>query len=136
MKQTFTLKKGEITFEGDRITISDNAKRQKWMTIITSGMWIIWGSVTILRYPKTGDVFMLWSGILIGTAHLLIFILTLLKTVKNEIWLNEIKTIKVKQRFNNKFLDIRLTNNRLRQVIQFDNADEIENYIGNHFEAK
>ena len=30
MRQTFTLKKGEITFEGDRITISDNAKRQKW----------------------------------------------------------------------------------------------------------
>jgi hypothetical protein len=133
MRQTFTLKKGEITFEGDRITISDNAKRQKWWTIFTSGMWIIYGSATILKYPKTGDEFMLWSGILIGSVQLLILILTLSRTVKSEIWLNEVKTIKVKQRLNNKFLDIKLTNNRHRQVIQFDDADEIENFIGNHF---
>ena len=48
---------------------------------------------------------MLWSGILIGSTQLLIFILTLSRTVKSEIWLNEVKTIKVKQRLNNKFLD-------------------------------
>ena len=85
MKQTFTLKKGEITFEGDRINISDNAKRQKCWTIFTSGMWIIFGSASILKYPKTCDEFILWSGILIGSAQLLIFILTLSRTVKSEI---------------------------------------------------
>lgn len=136
MKQTFTLKKGKITFEGDRITISDNAKRQRWWTIFSSGLWIIYGSATILKYLKTGEEFILWSGILIGSVHLLIIIKTLLRTVKNEIWLNEVKTIKVKHRFNNQFLDIRLKNNRLRQVIQFDDAYEIEDYIGKHFEKK
>ena len=85
MRQTFTLKKGEITFEGDRIIISDNAKRQKWWTSFTSVMWIIFGSATVLKYPKTGDEFMLWSGILIGSTQLLIFILTLSRTVKSEI---------------------------------------------------
>jgi len=99
-------------------------------------MWIIYGSVAILKYSKTGDEFMLWSGILIGSVHLLIIIKTLLRTVKSDIWLNEVKTIKVKHRFNNRFLDIRLNNNRLRQVIQFDNAEEIEDYIGKHFEEK
>ena len=49
MRQTFTLKKGEITFEGDRIIISDNAKRQKWWTSFTSVMWIIFGSATVLK---------------------------------------------------------------------------------------
>ena len=136
MKQTFTLKKGEITFEGDRIIISDNAKRQKWITLLTSGMWIIYGSVAILKYSKTGDEFMLWSGIIIGASHLLIFIVTLSRTVKSEIWLNEVKTIKVKHRFNNKFLDIRLNSNRLRQVILFDDAREIEDFIVKHFENK
>jgi hypothetical protein len=99
-------------------------------------MWIIYGSVAILKYSKTGDEFILWSGIIIGASHLLIFIVTLLRSVKNEIGLNEVKTFKVKHRFNNRFMDIRFNNNRLRQVIQFDDADEIEDYIVKHFENK
>lgn len=31
MTQTFKLKKGEILFDQDKITIKDDAKKQKWI---------------------------------------------------------------------------------------------------------
>jgi len=49
---------------------------------------------------------------------------------------DEIKSIKVKQRFANTMLDIRLKNNKLRRVIQVEDAKEIEEYIEVNFEVK
>ena len=129
MTQIFRLKKGEILFEKEKIIISDNVKKQNGITLFTSFLWIIFGTASVLRYMKTGDEFLLWSGSLIGISHLLIFVFTLLRSVKSEIYFNEVKSIKVKQRFNNIFLDIRLKNNRLRRINQIDNSEELEDYI-------
>ena len=41
MTQTFTLKKGEILFEEDKIIISDNAKIHKYLTLFSTGLWIL-----------------------------------------------------------------------------------------------
>jgi len=135
MKQTFRLKKGEISFENDKIIISDKVYKQNGMTLLTSGLWIFYGTISVLRYMKTGDEFLLWTGLFIGIGHLIIFVFTLLRSVQNEISLNEVKSLKVKQRFNNIFLDIRLKNNRLRRVSQIEDSMELKKYIETYFDG-
>jgi hypothetical protein len=129
MKQTVKLKKGEILFDDDKIIIKDDAKKQRNMTLFSSSMWTIYGTLSVLRYFKTGDQFLLWTGLVIGIAHFVIFILNLRRTVKSEIPFDGIKSLKVKQRFSNEFLDIKLKNSRLRRVILADNETELEEYI-------
>ena len=133
MKQTFKLKKGEIIFDDDKIIINDEAKKQKNMTLLSSGIWTIYGTLSVLRYFKTGDQFLLWTGLFIATAHFVIFLLNLRQTSKSEISFDDIKSLKVKQRFSNNYLDIRLTNNMLRRVIRVDNKTELEEYIEINF---
>ena len=133
MKQTFRLKKGEISFENDKIIISDKVHKQNGMLLFTSGLWIFYGIISVLRYMKTGDEFLLWTGSFIGIAHLIIFIFTLLRSVQSKISLNDVKSIKVKQRFNNNFLDIRLKNNRLRRVSQIEDTEELKEYIEKYY---
>src|SRR5665647_1640014 len=100
MKQTFKLKKGEILFYDDKIIIKDDAKKQRNLTLLSSSMWTIYGTLSVLRYFKTGDQFLLWTGLLIGIAHFVIFILNLRRTVKTEIPFDGIKSLNVKQRFS------------------------------------
>lgn len=129
MTQTFKLKKGEISFEADKVKISDNSRKQNIIQLFSSAIWTIYGIISVLRYLKTGDQFLLWTGLFIGTAHLIIFILNLLRSNQSEINLDDIKSVKVKKRFNNEFLDIRLKNNRLRRVSGIENIRQLEEYI-------
>ncbi|MBK8879854.1 MAG: hypothetical protein IPN74_15350 [Haliscomenobacter sp.] len=129
MTQTFKLKKGEISFETDKVKISDNSRKQNRIQLFSSAMWTIYGTISILRYLKTGDQFLLWTGLFIGIAHFIIFILNILRSNQTEISFDDIKSINVKRRFNNEFLDIKLKNNRLRRVIGIENSQELEEYI-------
>ena len=132
MTKTFKLKKGEISFETDKVKISDNSRKQNIIQLFSSAIWTIYGIISVLRYLKTGDQFLLWTGLFIGTAHLIIFILNLLRTNQSDINLDDIKSVKVKKRFNNEFLDIRLKNNRLRRVSGIENTRELEEYINSN----
>ena len=136
MKQTFKLKKGEILFEGDKIIIKDDAKKQKWILSSILCLGTIYGVLTFLRYFRTGDQFAFWFGLLIGLSNILILTLWLLRSARSEISLNEVRSMKLKQRFSNNFLDIKLNNNRLRRVIRVDNATELEEYIETNFRTK
>ena len=129
MTHTFKLKKGEIYFEIDKIKISDNSRIQKINQLLSSGIWTIFGTISVLRYMKTGDQFLLWTGLFIGIAHFVIFILNLLRSNQSEVLLDDITSIKITRRFNKEFLDIKLKNNKLRRVIGIENSLEIEEYI-------
>jgi len=129
MTQTFKLKKGEISFESDKVRISDNSRKLNIIQLFSSAMWTIYGTISVLRYLKTGDQFLLWTGLFIGISHLVIFILSILRSNQNEIPFDDIKSIAIKRRFSKEFLDIRLKNNRLRRVIGIENSNEIEEYI-------
>ena len=94
MIQTFKLKKGEILFDEDKIIIKDDAKKQKRLTLLSSSMWTIYGTLSVLRYFKTGDQFLLWTGLFIGIAHFVVFILNLCRTVKSEIPFDDIKSLR------------------------------------------
>ncbi len=134
MTHTFKLKKGEIYFEIDKIKISDNSRIQKINQLLSSGIWTIFGTISVLRYMKTGDQFLLWTGLFIGIAHFIIFILNLLRSNQSEVLLDDITSIKITRRFNKEFLDIKLKNNKLRRVIGIENSLELEEYIKSNIE--
>ena len=90
MAQTFKLKKGEILFDSDKILIIDEAIKQRQIRLLTSGMWTVYGILSVLRYLKTGDEFLLWTGLIIGIGHFILLITFLTRTVKKEISIKEI----------------------------------------------
>ena len=125
MKQTFRLKNGEISIDSDRLLISDDYKKLKRNRLFSSCLWIFYGIVSVLRFLKTGDQFLLWTGLIIGIGHIVVLALTLIKTAKNELLFSEIKSIKEKKFFSSRFINIRLKNNKLRRIIPQDNLKEI-----------
>ena len=130
-KQTFHLERGDLKFEEDKITITDNAQKKRRYTLFTSGLWTLYGVLSVFRYLKTGDEFLLWTGLLIGLGHSIVIVGTLFRSVQGEIDLKEVKSIKIRQRFNNEFLDIKLKNNMIRRVSQIDKMGELKEYIEN-----
>lgn len=136
MKQTYKLKNGEISFDDEGISILDNAKRQYRLQVFSSGIWTFYGIVSVLRFMKTGDQFLLWTGLVIGIAHFTILILTCFRTTKNEIKMDDIKSLELKQRFGNNFLDIKLVGNKVRRVNQIDIINhELKQYIETNFKT-
>ena len=129
MDKTFELKKGKIVFGEDKIIITDNARKQRIQFLIISGLWVFYGTMSVLRYLKTGDQFLLWTGLLIGIAHFLLFVVYLFRSVKSEISMNDVKSMKLKSRFGNDFLDIKLNSGRVRRIIQIEDRDELQVYL-------
>ncbi len=136
MKQTYKLKNGNISFDKDGITILDNAKKQYRLRVFSSSLWTFYGITSVLRFVKTGDQFLLWTGLFIGIAHFVILILTYFRTTKNKIKMDEIKSMELKQRFGNDFLDIKLVGNKVRRVNQIGIINhELKEYIETNFKT-
>jgi len=133
MGQTFRLLKGEILFDEDKIIIKDDAKKQKWMLALLILLPSIYAIRTLLKSYQTGDQFDYWYGSILGLLGILFLAMVLLKSVRSEISLKEVESLKIKQRFSHKFLVIKLINNRLRQVDDIENEDALEQYIKTNF---
>ena len=138
MKKTFKVKKGEISFDGDKIIINDHAGRQKRILLSISGLVTIFGVLTFLRYLKGNEPFMLWSGLFYFISSLTVPIIYLFRSVKSEISRSEIKSSEVKPIYNNKILIIKLLNNKLRYVTLEDNVnyEEMEKIIKTYMRKK
>ena len=137
MKQTFKLIKGEILFDEDKIIIKDDAKKQKWYSSLITGMGTMVLILSLLKSYKTGEQFQFWFEFIFILIGILLLPLLLLRSVKSEISLNDVKSMRIKQGlFSNYFLDIKLVNNRLRRVINVKNAKELEKYIATNFDFK
>ena len=80
MTQTFRLKKGQISFAEDRIVISDDAKKQKSITLLSTGVTSIWGIVNIGKFEQSGDEFFHSFWIVLVILSLLIFFVTFLRS--------------------------------------------------------
>jgi hypothetical protein len=132
MEDSFKIESGEITFETDKIKISDNSKNQSLPYIISSVLGFIFGILTIIRYFTTGDELALSAGSIISSIHLVVLIINLFRTHQSEISFDEIKSIKVKERIGRKFLDIKLKNHKLRRVIGVYNKEKLQEYLNAH----
>lgn len=136
MTQTFHLTGGEITFEADKIVIKDEARKQNLYTNILGGMAAAFFAIDFVRSFKQGDTHDRWLSAILVIIYLATLIMTLLRSTQREVPYNDIKTIAVKQRFSNKFIDIKLKNNRLRRVTGVGNMEEIEAYIQAHIKQR
>jgi hypothetical protein len=97
--------------------------------LLLAGSGMLLGSSYLLGYFKKGDQFGLWFGLFVVLANVQMFVLFLLRSVKSEISLNEVKSMKIKKRAGNEFLDIKLHNNRTRRVTEIFNPDRLKDYI-------
>ncbi|RIJ37067.1 hypothetical protein [Pontibacter oryzae] len=130
MERILPLEKGEIVLGEEKITIRDKAKKEKFRRIASSSMWTIYGILSILRYMKTGDEFLLWTGSVIGLAHLAVLIYSLFRTTKGEIGLHEIGEAVFKERNGNKFLDLKLKGGAKRRISKVDPvSDELREFF-------
>ena len=137
MKQTFKLKEGEILFDKDKIIIKDDAKKQKWLSSLSPFIGIMIMINLSLKSYKTGEQFRFWVEFIYILLGILILTILLLRSVKSDISLNDVKSMRIKQGiFCNNFLDIKLVNNRVRRVINVKKAKELGKFIATNFDYK
>ncbi len=135
MNKTFRLKNGEISFEEDKIKISDNAKTQKYVMLGSNLICILCVCGTIINFERLGDTSYNSFFYALIILFSIIFTITLLKSTKTIVLSDNVNSIKVKQRFENTILDIKLKNNLKRRVIGGGNAEELKHYIEENFKA-
>jgi hypothetical protein len=130
MERVLPLEKGEIVLGEEIIIIRDKAKKEKFRRIASSSLWTIFGILSVLRYMKTGDKFLLWTGSIIGLAHLAVLIYSLFSTTKGEIDLQEIGKVIFKERNGNKFLDLKLKSGAKRRISKVETvSDELRAFF-------
>ena len=113
MIQTFQLVRGEISFEENKIIIKDNSRRQSYFELIGTAMGATFFAILLVRDFKTDSAYDSGFLFFLGLINLSVFIIMLLRSTQGEIQIREIKSVNIQQRFANKFIDIKLKNNRL-----------------------
>jgi hypothetical protein len=136
MIQKFQLDGGEISFEEDKIVIKDNSRRQNYFELIGTAMGATFFALLLVRDFKSDSAYDSGFLFFLGLINLSVFIIMLLRSTQGEIQIKDIKSVNVQQRFANKFIDIKLKNNRLRRVAGVKNKEELENYIERHVKPK
>lgn len=116
MEKTVAVDKGEILLKENILLIHDQAGKHNRERLLSASLWMLFGVFSFLRYLKTGDEFLLWSGILIGIGHLAVLILTLFRSSDKEVAHADIRLVVFKQRFGRKFIDLKLRNSKTRRI--------------------
>ena len=130
----YKTRKRELSFDEKGFTITDDIKSQKLLMFFNASLSAAFGVTSILRYTKTGDQFLLWSGLFIGIGSLISFVIILFRSTKMNIGKDEIKSIRFKKRFGNDFMAIRLNGNKIRTVNLTNGFnDELKEYINANF---
>jgi len=135
MTRKFKLKKGELVFYRDKIVIKDDSKKRHTkisyivFSVMICGFYMFFNS-----FEKGGYSVMIY--LIICIISFLILIWLMLRSVKSEISLSEVKALKVKHGFDGKILDIKIANNMVRRVTGIENTEELINYIETNIGTK
>ncbi|UJP65001.1 hypothetical protein [Mongoliitalea daihaiensis] len=129
--RTFYTEHGKIVFTTDKILIEDNAKKEKTYQILAASCGIIVGFSQIFNSFGSDGWFSL--GVAICLINGAIIIAYLFRSSDSEIPFSEIKSIRVKNRLGNLFLDIKLKNKKSRQVRGSFTREPLEIYIAEVF---
>jgi len=119
MQKKFNIHKGQISFLENGLEINDHGKRSKRIYIIMGVCWIVYGILSLLRYQKTGDQFLLWSGIIIISLWIIGIIVKYFKQTDQQISYNDIEKVIIKKDLLETILsaDIVMKNSKKRSVI-------------------
>jgi hypothetical protein len=129
MNNTFELKKGKLVFEEDKILITDSARYLKRSRLFSSIFLILLGLFNLMNFIKHNDLHAQWTGMLIGIFGVIFLVTALLMNAESEIFLKDVKSMKVKRIFFREYFVIKLANNKTRQVAGIYNAERLEEYI-------
>jgi hypothetical protein len=129
MNNTFELKKGKLVFEEDKILITDSARYLKRSRLFSSIFLILLGLFNLMNFIKHNDLHAQWTGTLIGIFGVIFLVTALLMNAESEIFLKDVKSMKVKRIFFREYFVIKLANNKTRQVAGIYNAERLEEYI-------
>ena len=136
MKQTFRLRKGEISFENDVIYILDNMKTIKYILLTSIVISLISVIINVSKLKQVGGENYISFWLFILALNLLILTLLLFWSTKSSVLLADVKSIKLRQIFNNSTLYIKLKNSQIRQVtIRVEDVDALKEYIKKHFDG-
>ena len=136
MKQTFRLRKGEISFENDVISILDNMKTLKYILLTSIVISLISVIINVSKLKQVGGENYISFWLFILALNLLILTLLLFWSTKSSVLLADVKSIKLRQIFNNSTLYIKLKNSQIRQVtIRVEDVDALKEYIKKHFDG-
>ena len=119
MQKKFNIHKGEISFLENGLEINDHGRRSKRIYIIMGVCWIVYGILSLLRYNKTGDPFLLWSGIIIISLWIIGIIVKYFKQTDQQIRFDDIEKVIIKKDLLETVLsaDIVMKNSKKRSVI-------------------
>lgn len=129
MDNTFELRKGKLVFEADKLIISDNAAYLKRTRIISATFLMLLGIFNFWNFMKNNQLHDQWSGLLIGIFGLIFFVTGLRLNVQSEIFLRDVKSMRVSRFLFKEFFMIKLVNGQTRQVAGIYNTERLEEYI-------
>jgi len=129
MNNTFELKNGKIVFDEDKISITDNARYLRRSRLLSSCILIFFGLYNLMNFFKHKDIHSQWSGLIIGIVGLIFLVIAMMINAQSEIYLKDVRSMKVRRIFFKEYLVIKLANNRTRQVAGIYNAERLEEYI-------
>ena len=119
MQKKFNIHKGEISFLENGLEINDQGRRSKRIYIIMGVCWIVYGILSLLRYQKTGDQFLLWSGIIIICLWIIGIAVKYFTQTDQQISYNDIEKVVIKKELLDTILiaDIVMKDSKKRSVI-------------------
>ncbi len=129
MNQTFELKKGKLVFETDKIVITDDARGQRRLMLYLFGISLFLLIVSVIGYFAKGVPSDTWVGFFTGITLILLIALSSYISVQSEIYLYEVKSIKIRHNFLNKYLEIKLKNKICRMVAGIVDAEVLRDYL-------
>ena len=119
MHKKFNIHKGEISFLENGLEINDQGRWSKRIYTIMGVCWIVYGILSLLRYYKTGDQFLLWSGIIIISLWIIGIIVKYFKHSDQLISYDDIEKVVIKKELLETILiaDIVMKDSKKRSVI-------------------
>lgn len=136
MSHTFQLAKGKITFEKDNLQIEDAVKKERVQSILLILIAFFQITFTFYLFIKNDDFS--WLSYCVAFSLLTIFFLRLMYklSTQNVILYEEIKSIQLRKRLRNHFMDIRLTNNKIRRLNLNGESIELDEFLTATFKEK
>jgi len=136
MSQTFQLAKGKITFEEDKLQIEDAVIKERNQFILMLVFIVFQIVFQIYRFNKREDYVSIVFGVFFGLMGILFINRLVRMSVQNVILYEDIKSVQLKKRLRNHFMDIRLINNKIRRLNLNDKSVELDLFLTATFKEK
>lgn len=136
MTQELNIRKGKLTLGSEFVTIDDkNDQRSYRYLMYTAPIWVLFG---VLGIYNEGGIFSFFTSvyIFIIVIHTILFFVYLRMSKESHIAVDDIASMKLRNRLGNRFVDIKFYNGKLRRVVGVKAVvSEIQTYIDANFPA-